>query len=233
MTGIRSRWPQTCQVVNVQPPIHPAELVLRRCSLSDHTLRNCSRARQRAASNWAPSHWHAVPWSYPGSKQTRPPARGPRLRGSNKPVAELSQLLVNPSELPLQECDRSPKQVASDREIAETIEAQIQEIARLRGQVAVLTHAKESDTKRFRTIALERHREREELNAELGKLKVGLPGHGGQNGQQESCGAFLEAHKSTELAASRLAAQDVRAGSVTSPPKCSPLLLAGDAAPDR
>ena len=84
---------------------------------------------------------------------------------------------VNPSELPLQECDRSPKQVASDREIAETIEAQIQEIARLRGQVAVLTHAKESDTKRFRTIALERHREREELNAELGKLKVGLSGH--------------------------------------------------------
>lgn len=71
----------------------------------------------------------------------------------------------------VQECDRSPQQVASDREIAETIEAQIKEISRLRGQVAVLTHAKESDAKRFRTIALERHREREELNAELAKLK--------------------------------------------------------------
>ena len=94
--------------------------------------------------------------------------------GNNNSDAELSHVPVNPSELPLQECDRSPQQVASDREIAETIEAQIREISRLRGQVAVLTHAKESDTKRFRTIALERHREREELNSELAKLKVGL-----------------------------------------------------------
>eukprot|EP00891_Asterochloris_glomerata_P007527 jgi/Astpho2/7527/Aster-02092 len=91
--------------------------------------------------------------------------------GENKNVGELRHLLFNLSELPLQECDRSPQQVASDREIAETIEAQIKEISRLRGQVAVLTHAKESDAKRFRTIALERHREREELNAELAKLK--------------------------------------------------------------
>ena len=98
--------------------------------------------------------------------------------GENKNAGELRHLLFNPSELPLQECDRSPQQVASDREIAETIEAQIKEISRLRGQVAVLTHAKESDAKRFRTIALERHREREELNAELAKLKVGLSGHG-------------------------------------------------------
>ena len=99
--------------------------------------------------------------------------------GQHRSAAELIQVPATPSELPLQECDRSPQQVASDREIAETIEAQIKEISRLRGQVAVLTHAKESDTKRSRTIALERHREREELNAELAKLKVGLAGQGG------------------------------------------------------
>ena len=95
--------------------------------------------------------------------------------------------------------------MASDQEIAETIEAQIKEISRLRGQVAVLTHAKESDTKRFRTIALERHREREELNAELAKLKVGLSlGH---ELQQGSCGAVGEAQQSMGWAASCLAAQ--------------------------
>lgn len=70
LRGTSDRYPQTCQVAIIQPPIHPAELVHCNCSLSDPKLQHCNRAPQKLASLWAPSHWHAVPQSFLGSKQT-------------------------------------------------------------------------------------------------------------------------------------------------------------------
>lgn len=72
----------------------------------------------------------------------------------------------------LQECDRSPEQVATEKEIALIVEGQIKEIHKLRDNVAVMTHAREADAKREKTIAVERHREREELKREIAKHKV-------------------------------------------------------------
>lgn len=72
----------------------------------------------------------------------------------------------------VQECSRSPSQVSADRDAANVIRQQEEDLLKLRDQVSVLAHAKETDGRRFRHIATERHRERQDLKAELDRLKV-------------------------------------------------------------
>lgn len=49
---------------------------------------------------------------------------------------------------------------------------QEEEVQKLRDQVSVLAHAKETDARRLRHIATERHRERQDLKGEVDSLKV-------------------------------------------------------------
>ena len=72
----------------------------------------------------------------------------------------------------VQECSRSPLQVSAERDSASTIRQQEGDLQKLRDQVSVLAHAKETDGRRFRHIATERHRERQDLRAEMDRLKV-------------------------------------------------------------
>ena len=72
----------------------------------------------------------------------------------------------------VQECSRSPSQVSAERDAESLIRQQQEELQRLRDQVSVLAHAKETDGRRFRHIATERHRERQDLKAETDRLKV-------------------------------------------------------------
>lgn len=72
----------------------------------------------------------------------------------------------------LQTCNRSPNKVSTERSAARTIQLQEEDLQRLRDKVSVLAHAKETDGRRFRQIAVERQREREDLKREVDRLKV-------------------------------------------------------------
>ncbi|KAL3159433.1 hypothetical protein ABBQ38_009860 [Trebouxia sp. C0009 RCD-2024] len=71
----------------------------------------------------------------------------------------------------LQDCSRSPGEVSAQRDTANTIRQQEEELQKLQDRVSVLAHAKETDGRRFRQIAVERQREREELKREVERLK--------------------------------------------------------------
>lgn len=62
--------------------------------------------------------------------------------------------------------------MSEQRDAANTIRRQEEELQKLQDRVSVLAHAKETDGRRFRQIAVERQREREELKREVDRLKV-------------------------------------------------------------
>lgn len=80
-------------------------------------------------------------------------------------------LLSTPAIL-VQDCSRSPDEVNAERNAARTVQHQENDLQKLRDRVSVLAHAKETDARRFRQIAVERQREREELRREVDSLKV-------------------------------------------------------------
>ena len=71
-----------------------------------------------------------------------------------------------------QDCSRSPSEVSAQRDTAQTIQQQEEDLQKLQDRVSVLSHAKETDGRRFRQIAIERQREREDLKREVDRLKV-------------------------------------------------------------
>ena len=75
----------------------------------------------------------------------------------------------------LQACSRSPSQVSSEKNAARTLQQQEDDLQKLRDRVSVLAHAKDTDGRRFRQIAVERQREREDLKREVERLKVRHP----------------------------------------------------------
>ena len=74
----------------------------------------------------------------------------------------------------LQTCNKTPSQVESEQDVARTLHQQEEDLQKLRVQVSVLAHAKDTDGRRFRQIAVERQREREDLKREVDRLKVRL-----------------------------------------------------------
>lgn len=83
-----------------------------------------------------------------------------------------SCLQVSRSCLDWQDCSRSPAEVGAQRDTARTIQQQEEDLQKLQDRVSVLAHAKETDARRFRQIAVERQREREDLKREVERLKV-------------------------------------------------------------
>ncbi|KAL0052320.1 hypothetical protein WJX82_000201 [Trebouxia sp. C0006] len=71
----------------------------------------------------------------------------------------------------LQSCSRSPDEVNAERNAARLIQQQEEDSQKLRDRVSVLAHAKETDARRFKQIAVERQREREDLTREVDRLK--------------------------------------------------------------
>ena len=71
-----------------------------------------------------------------------------------------------------QSCSRSPDEVNAERNAARLIQQQEEDSQKLRDRVSVLAHAKETDGRRFKQIAVERQREREDLKREVNRLKV-------------------------------------------------------------
>ena len=71
-----------------------------------------------------------------------------------------------------QDCSQSPGEVSAQRDAARTIWQQEEDLQKLQDRVSVLVHAKETDGRRFKQIAMERQREREELKREVERLKV-------------------------------------------------------------
>ena len=71
-----------------------------------------------------------------------------------------------------QSCSRSPDEVNAERNAARLIQQQEEDSQKLRDRVSVLAHAKETDGRRFKQIAVERQREREDLTREVDRLKV-------------------------------------------------------------
>jgi hypothetical protein len=74
----------------------------------------------------------------------------------------------------MQSCSRSPDEVNAERNAARLIQQQEEDSQKLRDRVSVLAHAKETDARRFKQIAVERQREREDLKREVDRLKVAL-----------------------------------------------------------
>ncbi|DBA85982.1 TPA: hypothetical protein ACH3X1_005520 [Trebouxia sp. C0004] len=70
-----------------------------------------------------------------------------------------------------QSCSRSPDEVNVERNAARLIQQQEEDSQKLRDRVSVLAHAKETDGRRFKQIAVERQREREDLKREVDRLK--------------------------------------------------------------
>ena len=95
--------------------------------------------------------------------------------GSNGFLAIHTQVISSTSNQPsvLQACNRSPSQVNSEKNAARTLQQQEDDLQKLRDRVSVLAHAKDTDGRRFRQIAVERQREREDLKREVERLKVG------------------------------------------------------------
>lgn len=62
--------------------------------------------------------------------------------------------------------------MGAQRDTARTIQQQEEDLQKLQDRVSVLAHAKETDARRFRQIAVERQREREDLKREVERLKV-------------------------------------------------------------
>ena len=73
-----------------------------------------------------------------------------------------------------QACSRSPVDIDTERNFVKTIQHQEAEMQKLQDRVSVLAHAKETDARRFKQIAVERQREREDLKREVERLKVRL-----------------------------------------------------------
>ena len=73
-----------------------------------------------------------------------------------------------------QSCSRSPDEVDAERNAARLLQQQEEDSQKLRDRVSVLAHAKETDARRFKQIAVERQREREDLTREVDRLKVSL-----------------------------------------------------------
>lgn len=71
-----------------------------------------------------------------------------------------------------QDCSQSPGEVSAQKDAARTIRQQEEDLQKLQDRVGVLAHAKETDGRRFKQIAVERQREREELKREVERLKV-------------------------------------------------------------
>ena len=71
-----------------------------------------------------------------------------------------------------QDCSQSPGEVSAQKDAARTIRQQEEDLQKLQDRVSVLAHAKETDGRRFKQIAVERQREREELKREVERLKV-------------------------------------------------------------
>lgn len=71
-----------------------------------------------------------------------------------------------------QSCSRSPDEANAERNAARLIQQQEEDSQKLRDRVSVLAHAKETDARRFKQIAVERQREREDLKREVDRLKV-------------------------------------------------------------
>jgi len=76
----------------------------------------------------------------------------------------------------MQDCSKSPNQLSIEKSTASIMEQQAEDLQKLRDRVSVLAHSKETDGRRFRQIAVERQREREDLKREVDRLKVWLPG---------------------------------------------------------
>ena len=71
-----------------------------------------------------------------------------------------------------QDCSQSPSEVSAQRDAARTIRQHEEGLQKLQDRVSVLAHAKETDGRRFKQIAVERQREREDLKREVERLKV-------------------------------------------------------------
>ena len=74
--------------------------------------------------------------------------------------------------MPWQDCSQSPGEVSAQKDAARRIRQQEEDLQKLQDRVSVLAHAKETDGRRFKQIAVERQREREELKREVERLKV-------------------------------------------------------------
>lgn len=74
----------------------------------------------------------------------------------------------------MQSCNRSPDEANAERNAARLIQQQEEDSQKLQDRVSVLAHAKETDARRFKQIAVERQREREDLKREVDRLKVSL-----------------------------------------------------------
>lgn len=72
----------------------------------------------------------------------------------------------------LQNCSRTPSQVDAESSLARTLQQQEEDLQKLQDRVSVLAHAKDTDGRRFRQIAVERQREREDLKRDIDRLKV-------------------------------------------------------------